>query len=445
MSRRFIVAGLALALGMATLPPVAQAQSAQPPQPRTPIQHFIVLMEEKRSFDSYFGGYPGAEVIPEDACVLLDAADKTCTKPKATQEDTVALLDAPARRYAGYITLDHFTDKQVPFYWNVADRFVLFDHYFSSVQSKLNATNRNQMQWVAGVTVKSERIPPKGYGNLRTIFDRLEARGISWKFYVEDYNAAITFRSRQPNEALPRQIVKVPLLNLARFIDDPALSKRIVDLKEYYTDLQNGTLPAVSYIVANGASEPTPKSLTLGQRHLKTVMQELMRSSAWPASALLWTHDQSGGWYDHVEPPQVDEFGLGLRVPAMLISPYALAGKVDSTVLEHSSILKFIEYNWDLAPLSTRDANANNFLGAFNFEAGPRAAEFLPWERATLISRTPREPVRLWIFVFYGATLALAIVLMGMLLRSMLSGKPPPGGGKPFGPAAWKLRTQRNR
>lgn len=410
------------ALALALFSPVG-AQTPQLPTPRTPIHHFLVFMEEKRSFDSYFGTYPGANGIPEDACVLLGAAHKACTRPSPAPAESAELLDVPARRYSGLISLSHYTDKHIPYYWNLADRFVLFDQYFSSVQSQFNATNRNQMHWVAGISVRSQRIPPRGYGNLRTIFDRLEERGISWKFYVEDYKPDVTYRSRVPNEALPRQIVKVPVLNIARFIDDPVLSKRIVDLEEYYKDLQNGTLPAVSYIVANGASEPTPKSLSLGQRHLKTIVQELMRSSSWNSSALLWTHDQSGGWYDHVKPPVVDEFGLGLRVPAMLISPYAWAGKVDNTVLEHNSILKFIEYNWDLAPLSRRDANANNILGAFNFETGPRAAEFLPWER---VSKTvlPREPARGWIFVFYGGALILAAVLIVVLLLSMLAARP---------------------
>lgn len=435
MKRRHLtIAGIAFALALQT---PAHAQAPQPPAPRTPIQHFVVLMEEKRSFDSYFGDYPGAEGMPDDACVLLGAAQKTCTMPQAAQADSIELLDAPARRYSGLISLARYTDRHIPYFWNVADRFVLFDHYFSSVQSRLNATNRNQMHWVAGVSVKSKSIPPKGYGNLRTIFDRLQARGIAWKFYIEDYKPSVTFRSRVPNEALPRQIVKAPLLNLARYIDDPALSKRIVDLQDYYKDLQNGTLPAVSYIVMNGASEPTPKSLTLGQQHLKVILQELMRSSAWESSALLWTHDQSGGWYDHVKPPIVDEFGLGLRVPAMLISPYAWAGKVDSTVLEHNSILKFIEYNWDLAPLGTRDANVNNMLGAFNFEAGPRAAEFLPWERVTQ-NAPAREPVRAWIFVFYGGALALAMILMAVLLWSMLA-------ARPAGPAWARSRANRYR
>jgi phospholipase C len=439
------VTGLILALCLsavgATAALPAAAQTREPPEPKTPIRHFVVLMEEKRSFDSYFGTYPGADGVPADACVLLGAAFKECTRPYSAGDLGVQKLDGPARRYSGYISLAHYTDNHVPYFWNVADRFVLFDRYFSSVNSHQNAVNRNQMHWVSGMTVKTTRIPPRGYGNLRTIFDRLEARGIPWKFYVEDYDRNVTYRSRVPNQALPRQIVKVPLLNFARFIDDPELSKHIVDLSEYYEDLQKGTLPAVAYIVANGASEPTPKSLTVGQRHLKVIMQELMRSSAWNASALLWTHDQSGGWYDHVVPPKADDFGLGLRVPAMLISPYAWPGKVDSTVLEHNSILKFIDYNWGLNPLTQRDANANNFLSAFDFSSPPRPAEFLPFERVTsLDSAKRREPVRSWIFILYGGALLMAVILFATLLWVMLVDKAhKPLTRRPV-PALWRAR-----
>ena len=90
-----IVAGVALAFALQA---PAQAQAPQPPATRTPIRHFVVLMEEKRSFDSYFGDYPGAEGMPDDACVLLGAAHKTCAKPQATQAESVEILDAPARR-----------------------------------------------------------------------------------------------------------------------------------------------------------------------------------------------------------------------------------------------------------------------------------------------------------------------------------------------------------
>jgi phospholipase C len=96
---------------------------------------------------------------------------------------------------------------------------------------------------------------------------------------------------------------------------------------------------------------------------------------------------------------------------------------VDSTPLEHSSILKFIEYNWGLAPLTRRDAAANNILDAFSFDQAPRPAVFLPLERVTQGATQRREPVRSWIFVFYGGTLMVAVVLFVVLMWVMLADK----------------------
>ena len=426
---------LVAAVCLATVSPAAAPAIAQNPiRTKTPIQHFVVLMEEGRSFDSFFGTFPGADGIPADACVPLGPALNQCTKPYIPDDRTVRKLDKASRKYSGFFTLANFTDKHVPYYWNMAERFVLFDRYFSSANASTNTPIRNKLYAIAAAPGRATKLSPQGYGNLRMIFDRLDARSISWKFYVQDYNPGITYKDIVRGQALPKQVVKVPLLNYERFVNDANLMKHIVDLSEYYKDLAEGTLPAVSYIVANGASEPTPKGLTEGQLHLKVISQELMRSSAWNRSALLWTHDQPGGWYDHAEPPRVDDLGLGLRVPAMLISPYALRGKVDSTVLEHSSILKFIEYNWGLRTITQRDADANNLLTAFNFEQPPRPAEFLPMVRAS-VTKDPvtgatrnaaakREPVRAWIFVFYGAALAVAVALFSAVLWVLLKGEP---------------------
>ena len=160
-------------------------------------------------------------------------------------------------------------------------------------------------------------------------------------------------------------------------LDDPDLSSRIVDLDEYYTDLQNGTLPAVSYVLLLGATEHPISDARLGQRKNKNMIQALMQSDAWNSSAFLITYDDWGGWYDHVPPPQVDEYGYGFRVPALLVSPYARKGHIDHTQLDHTSILKFIESNWDIPALAERDARANNFLSAFDFSSPPRDAVFV--------------------------------------------------------------------
>ena len=172
-----------------------------------------------------------------------------------------------------------------------------------------------------------------------------------------------------------------PLLNFPRFIDDPDLFKHIVPLDEYYEDLRNGTLPAVSYMVPSGASEHPPGSIFAGERFVQTLINELMRSDAWESSAFMWTYDDWGGWYDHVPPPSVDEFGYGFRAPALMVSPYARVGHVDSTVLDFTSFLKFIEENWGLQPLAERDTNASSMMSAFDFSQDPRPPVFISWER----------------------------------------------------------------
>jgi phospholipase C len=119
-------------------------------------------------------------------------------------------------------------------------------------------------------------------------------------------------------------------------------------------DLRQGTLPAVSYIVPSGTSEHPPEYPATGERQVKNLIQELMRSSAWNSSAFMLLYDDWGGWYDHVAPPQVDAFGYGLRVPGLLVSPFAKTGFIDNTQLDFTSVLKFIESNWSVASLISR-------------------------------------------------------------------------------------------
>jgi phospholipase C len=235
------------------------------------------------------------------------------------------------------------------------------------------------MYWVSGTpgNYSGQSIPAGGFGDIPTIFDRLEARGLSWKFYVQDYHPAVNFRSRGSG-ARSSQVFWVPLLGYDRFITDPELSSHIVDLEEYFSDVENGTLPDVSYIVApaGGASEHEPGTVKVGQRLVAKLVNSLMRSPQWKSSAFMWTYDGSGGWYDHVKPPRVDRYGYGLRAPALLVSPYAKQGYIDSTTLDSTSILKFIEENWRLKPLASRDRKANTFMNAFDFSQAPRAPKF---------------------------------------------------------------------
>jgi phospholipase C len=283
---------------------------------------------------------------------------------------------------------------------------VLFDHFFSSDHGGSFA---NHMFWATGQEGGS-RVQEQGYSDLLTIFDRLEERGISWKFYVQNYDPQINYRNQsQYSGNRASQIIWVPLLNIDRFLDDPKLASHIVDLDEYYKDLEHGTLPAVAYIAPSGASEHPPGSIRSGQKFVKSLIQALMRSDSWKSSAFMFAYDDWGGWYDHVVPPQVDEHGYGLRVPALLVSPYARQGHIDSTVLDFTSIPKFIEENWDLEPLAVRDAQANSFMSAFDFTQPARDPNYIPFER--VVKQTAIEPRRIVIYAAYGGALVLAVLM----------------------------------
>jgi phospholipase C len=396
---------------------------------RTPIEHFIVLMQENHSFDNYFGTYPGANGIRSGTCMPRDltAPAKGCVEPYRIGGKAVPDLDHSRAthlaefnrgRMDGFVdywtqqgkndvtAMGYYDDRDIPYYWNVADEYVLFDRFFSS---NAGGSVANHMYWLTGSAGSDkESIPANGWGDLPTIFDRLEAAGVSWKFYIQNYDPRITYRTRKIGDQ-GAQIIWAPLLAYNRYLDDKGLFSKIVDLREYFDDAANGTLPSVAYIVPSGASEHPPGSIQAGERFVRTLLNTLKASKQWSTSAFMWTYDDWGGWYDHVRPPQVDEYGYGFRVPALLVSPYARRGYVDSTQLDFTSILKFIERNWGVAPLAERDRKAANFLSAFDFESPPREPAYLTRERAHVAAKEPRIAV---VYIAYGAAVTLATLII---------------------------------
>jgi phospholipase C len=425
MSRR-LPAAMAAALVAAAA--CAPASGAAPATPRTPIRHIVTLMQENHSFDNYFGTYPGADGIPPGTCMPINSQNgpKPCVKPfrlggKAVQDlghsRPVFTSQYDGGKLDGFLlsgelegigvqpnVMGHYDGADLPFYWNIAKRYVLFDRFFTSAAA---GSVQNHMYWVTGGPGSAEDvIPQNGFGDIPTIFDRLERRNISWKFYVQNYRPSITYRSRGVGDS-GAQPVWVPLLAYNRYIGNPRLFSHIVDLSEYYRDLQNGTLPAVSYIVPAGSSEHPPGNIHAGQRFVRTLINSLQQSSAWKSSAFTWTYDDWGGWYDHVRPPQVDRYGYGFRAPALLVSPYARRGYIDHTTLDFTSILRFIEENWSLPPLAQRDARANSIRSAFDFSQPPRAPEFVSAKLKPPSTYT--RPHR-YLYVVYGAALVLAML-----------------------------------
>ena len=273
----------------------------------TPIEHLIFVMQQNHTFDNYFGTYPGANGIPANTCITVSLSKvqtAACVAPfnigtypitdLSHSEETFSaqyqngkmtgFVDALVKlNQDAKLTMGYFDDRDIPFYWNLADQFVLFDNYYSSAHT---GSIMNRMFSITGQPGSDEnRIPANGYRDIPTIFDRLQERGISWKYYIRNYNPEFNYRALKELDYLPPQIQWVPLLSFDRFLDDPELSSHIVDFSEYFTDLQNGTLPAVSYVLLLGATEHPISDPQLGQITTRTMIQTLMESEAWKSSA----------------------------------------------------------------------------------------------------------------------------------------------------------------
>lgn len=429
-----VVAGLALWLGgivpasaahTGTSKPRATAPPAAPTT--TPLRHFISVMQENHTFDNYFAGYHGADGTPAKACVPIDPTGQTskdCVSPfhigkrpiqnlaSGVTEFNAAFAKGAMNGFAAAQTsrgvpvdlpMGYYDDRDIPYYWNLADEYVLFDRFFTSIGG---GSVWNHMFWVTGTPgdTSRETVPPNGYPDTtRTVFDELQAKGVSWKFYVQNYDPNITYKGGRDAKR-GAQVPRVPLLAIPRFVNNDALMSHVAPLDDYFSDLHNGTLPAVSYIVPSGSSEHPPGSIQSGQNFVRNIVNSLQQSSSWSSSALLLTYDSWGGWYDHVPPPA----GYGLRTPALLVSSLAKKGVVDHTQLDFTSILRFIQQNWSLPPLPGQ-RQVQDFSGAFAFSAPARQASFVSSERHPAVAPAPTRGI---IYVAYGGAIALSLALI---------------------------------
>ena len=212
MKRPGIILGLLLLWLAAARPVPAQAQPGV--ETATPIKHFIVLLQQNHTFDNYFGTYPGADVLPKNTCLPLNVGAEGCVEPYHLSKTSIADLDHSYSTFLkqynngrmdgfvaalnelgqdGRIAMGYYDDRDIPYYWNLADRYVLFDRFFSSATG---GSVWNRMFWVAGVPGnETNRIPEGGFQDIPTIFDRLQERGISWKFYVNQYDPSLNYHS----------------------------------------------------------------------------------------------------------------------------------------------------------------------------------------------------------------------------------------------------------
>ncbi len=437
---------LAAAASMAVVVVMAASVSvrAQQPSPGRPdsgpaagihkIRHIIVIMQENRSFDSYFGTYPGADGIPKGVC-LPDPRRGRCARPWADHHDSDpdAPHDANAFRrdvnggkMIGFVAvaaarckpdspcrpgvMGYHTGSDIPNYWAYARNYVLDDHMFQSDRSWSLPSHLYEVSaWSAFCPApqnpmrcrnaeyprgRTEAEPtPYGWTDLTWL---LHKDHVSWGYYL-DHGAL--------SAANPRGIWKFWNV-LPGFVDvhrDGQLGN-IRPLSAFMARARAGTLPAVSWIQPNPwDSEHAPALISTGQAFVTGIINAVMRSSDWNSSAIFLTWDDWGGLYDHVVPPRVDALGSGIRVPALVISPYARRGLIDSQPLSYDAYLKFIEDDFlggqrldpatDGRPDGRPDVREEapvlgNLVRDFNFGQPPRPPLILnPCPRTALLPR----------------------------------------------------------
>ena len=360
------------------------------------IRHVVVIMQENRSFDSYFGTYPGADGIPVGTCVpdpqsggcvapFHDRNDMNAGGPHAAASDRgdvdggkmdgfVAQQEAAKKGCAsqfnpacgnGAATHDvmgYHDGREIPNYWAYARNFVLQDHMFEpaaswSLPSHLflvsgwSASCRNALNPMSCrsnlLQPDRERItgqPDYAWTDLTYLLHR---DGVSWAYYVapgtqpDCDDDAISCAPKQQNAGTPE--IWNPLPDFADVRQDGQVAN-VEPLDRFYASARAGSLPAVSWITPNGkVSEHPPALVSTGQSYVTGVVNAIMRSPEWPSTAIFLAWDDWGGFYDHVVPPTVDQNGYGLRVPGIVISPYARRGVVDHQQLSFDAYLKFIE------------------------------------------------------------------------------------------------------
>jgi phospholipase C len=438
------------------------------------IKHVIVIMQENRSFDSYFGTYPGADGIPMQngtptVCVP-DSLTGTCVKPYVDHADVngggphgaaSATADVHGGAMNGFIgqainarkgclspnnpacsnsvtpdVMGYHTGSDIPNYWAYANDFVLQDHMFEPNASwSLPAHLFMVSEWSAHCTqhdnpgscvnaLQSPGTPPAkppfyagataaqpdyAWTDLTYLMHK---DNVPWGYYVVtgtepdcENDAAVSCSGVAQKASTPGIWNPLPFFDTVKA--DGQLGN-IQSVSNFYASAKNGTLPAVSWVDPSGqVSEHPPARVSAGQSYVTSLINAVMASPDWSSSAIFLAWDDWGGFYDHVVPPTVDENGYGLRVPAMVISPYARQGFIDHQVLSFDAYDKFIEDDFlngqrldpatdgrpDPRPsVRENSTTLGNLVSDFNFSQSPRAPLTLPVHPVTTLTEVPKAP-----------------------------------------------------
>ncbi|HZW84653.1 MAG TPA: alkaline phosphatase family protein [Nitrososphaerales archaeon] len=387
--------------------PIQLSGGGPAPVAQTPIEHVVVVMMENHAFDNIFGVYPTANGTvssplasqiqtpdnllgtnaPKGIVALAPGTFSTPDIPHDTASETAAWDNGAMDGFVSHMgsnSLTYFTNSQLAGEWNLAEQYGLGDSYFQSV---LGPTIPNRVMALTGSPADPSLADASSINSsavtavaLKSVFAELTSSQLSWGYYSEGGAGA--------------------LASLAQSSQVPFPPGSLGSVNDFYNSLSNGSMHAVSWLdpfswtsEANGQniqfSQHPPYNVTQGEQWMLGIVNHVENSRFWNSSAIFITYDESGGYYDHVAPPKLDGNQLGFRVPLIVVSPYAKEGYVSHTVLTHSSLLAFIDYNWKLKGLSQLVLDSNLPLDFFDFDSA-RSAN--PIDPAAAFPMSPQTP-----------------------------------------------------
>jgi len=369
---------------------------------QNPIQHVVFIVKENRSFDNYFGLFPGAngasqgtlsngQVVPlwhmQDA-PYHDMAHDWISANDAIDGGKMDGFDLifQANVDGDYLSYSQLQQSDIPNYWTYAKNFVLGDAFFSSLHGPslpnhfytIAATSwgvistpdvsSSNNSWGCDTTNPNMTVQQmNSNGQIMNVFpcfdyttlaDVMDNAGVSWKYYA-------------PSEGQRGYSFSV-YNNIRHIRYGSDWTNDVVPDPSFENDALTGNLPAVSWVVTGYANEHPPNPSCFGENWTVSKINSIMQGPDWPTTAIFLEWDDFGGQYDHVVPPSVDQFGYGPRVPFMIISPYPKKpGYISHTIYEHSSIVRFIEETFGLPNLGNRDVTANDMMDSFDFTQNP--------------------------------------------------------------------------
>ncbi|HET6817936.1 MAG TPA: alkaline phosphatase family protein [Mycobacteriales bacterium] len=385
--RQLLAASAAGAVGAAAGKAAAVLPSptsvALPKPNASGIDHIVFVCMENRSFDHYLGWLPGADgkqaglSYPDDKGVLHPTHHLTewqgCgfNDPDHSYEGGHLQLDGG--RCDGFrkganddYALGYYTKDDLPLYSKLVGQATVFDHWFASI---LSSTYPNRFYTHAAQTDRIDNTMRTSA--LPTIWDRLTAAGVSANYYFNDLPFLALWGEKYVSLAHPYET--------------------------FLAQAVSGTLPSFSYIDPfflgedqGGSNDDHPHAdIRRGQAFVSEILAAVVNGPAWPNTAVVITYDEWGGFFDHVRPPKLaddhrwrpgeyDHSQAGFRVPGFVLSPYARRGHIDSGTMDHTSVLKFVEWRFGLKPLTARDRNARNIATALDFSKKDTSVPPLP-------------------------------------------------------------------